>query len=100
MSKSILKASMAIAALAVAGPMMVAPAAAKTCKPYSVAANGEKKVTNLGARISARWHWHRKVLNSTGFVWSTYALASNKYYQCSRSGLKWKCSANARPCKA
>jgi hypothetical protein len=97
---NILRTSMAVAAFAAIMPMLAAPAAAKTCKPYSVSAAGEKKLTNLGARVSARWHWHRKVLKSTGFVWSTYVLASNKYYQCSRSGLKWKCSANARPCKA
>ena len=99
MNKSVLKTSMAVAALVAAVPMMAAPAAAKTCKPYSVSANGEKKVTNLGARVSARWHWHRKVLSATGFVWSTYALASNKFYQCHRTGLKWRCAANAKPCK-
>ncbi len=100
MSSRTLKASLAFAALVAAMPMLTVPAAAKTCKPYSVSAGGEKKLTNLGARVSARWHWHRKVLKSQGFVWSTYVMASNKYYQCSRSGLKWKCSANARPCKA
>lgn len=100
MRPRILKTSLALATLVAVMPMLAAPAAAKTCKPYSVSANGEKKYTNLTARISARWHWHRKVLKNQGFVWSTYALASSKYYQCSRSGLKWKCSANAKPCKA
>jgi hypothetical protein len=100
MSSRILKASFAFAALVAAMPMLAAPAAAKTCKPYSVSATGEKKLTNLAARVSARWHWHRKVLNSEGFVWSTYLMAANKSYQCSRAGVKWKCTARARPCKA
>jgi hypothetical protein len=99
MSKHTLRTAMAVAAIALAFPIMAGPAAAKTCKSFSVAAQGEKKLTNLGARISARWHWHLKVKNTYGFAWSTYALAANKYYQCSKSGLKWRCTAHGRPCK-
>lgn len=75
-------------------------AAAKTCKSFSVAVQGERKTLNLSARASARWHWHRRVLRDHGFVWSTYFMARGKSYSCSRSGLRWRCTAHGRPCRA
>lgn len=86
-------------ALCVAVPLAAATAEAKVCKNYSVSKAGAKKLTNLSARLSARWAWHQHVQGNQGFVWSSYALASSKGFDCHRSGIKWRCEAYGKPCR-
>ncbi len=80
-------------------PVTVTTASAKSCKGYSIGKSGSKKWTNLSARLSARWAWHKYVRNHVGWKWSTYAFARNKGYDCHRTGVKWRCTAYGRPCK-
>lgn len=96
---SIAKATAVALTLCVAIPATATLAQAKVCKSYTVKASGAKKLTNLSARVSARWAWHKKVQHKLGLIWSTYALAKNKGYNCHRVGVKWRCEAYGRPCR-
>ena len=87
-------------ALAATVPMTTSIAHAKTCKSYSVSKSGGKKWTNLSARLSSRTEWRRHVRGKISWTWSVYAMAKNKGYNCKRKGLKWRCTAYGRPCKA
>ena len=87
-------------ALCVVVPASATLASAKVCKPYSASKSGGKKWTNISARISARLDWSKHVRQSNGFVWSMYMMAKNKGFNCHRVGLKWRCTAYGRPCRA
>lgn len=97
--KAIVKAGMFTAAFMMAMPAVSSVAAAKTCKSYYVKVNGDKKYTNLSARVSARTEWRRYVRSHIGFRYRNWAFARNKSFSCWRVGLKWRCKAIARPCK-
>lgn len=94
------KSAIAALVLCAAVPLTTTLASAKVCKSYSISASGDKKVLNLSARVSARWAWHQKVKGQLGFVWSTYMMAKNKGFNCKRVGVKWRCTAYGRPCRA
>ncbi len=93
------KAAATALALCLVAPMTANVAQAKVCKSYSVKKSGGKKLTNISARLSARWAWHKNVKSNQGFVWSTYALAKSKGYDCHRVGIKWRCTAYGDPCR-
>jgi hypothetical protein len=99
MTSTLPKAAAMALALCAAAPLTATMAEAKVCKSYSVGKSGAKKLTNLSARLSARWAWHLQVKGNQGFVWSTYALANAKGYDCHRVGIKWRCEAYGRPCR-
>lgn len=89
----------AILAIGFVLPATATIASAKSCKNYTITKSGGKKWTNISARLSARFTWHKYVKKHKGFVWSTYALAASKGYNCKRSGAKWRCKAYGRPCR-
>lgn len=95
---SISKLSCAALALAML-PIVAQPAAALQCKNSKISISGDKKWTNLSARVSARWKWHRHVKSKYGLVWSTWVRAKNKSYSCHRVRAKWRCTGVARPCR-
>ncbi len=99
-SKALSKSAIAALAALALIPATAGIANAKVCKNYSISKSGDKKWTNLSARVSARWHWHRHVKANKGFVWSTYMMASSKGYDCHRVRAKWRCAAYGRPCRA
>lgn len=94
------KAAAVALALVVTVPLTATVAQAKVCKSYNVSKSGGKKWTNFSARVSARLAWSKWVRQNKGFVWSVYAMAKNKSYSCSRKGVKWRCTAHGRPCRA
>lgn len=97
--KRVLKPAAVALALCAVAPLTASLAEAKVCKSYSINKSGGKKLTNISARLSARWAWHKHVKGNQGFVYSTYALARSKGYDCRRTGIKWRCTAYGRPCR-
>jgi hypothetical protein len=93
--KALVLASLAICALS----LTAHTASALQCKSTKTSVDSKKAWTNLGARANARWKWHRKAKSRYGLVWSTWVRAKSKSYNCHRVRAKWRCTANARPCR-
>jgi hypothetical protein len=83
--------------LALAAP---SPAEARTCAPGLVVGLGNWTLTMAGARFSARLAWSRRARALYGFSYGSWLLADNKRYRCMESGIRERCRAIARPCRA
>lgn len=98
-----LMAAMVLSVTAALAPTLSTPAAAKTCKPYYMTVTGGKRLTNLGARLSARTKWRQSVRTVLGWRWSLWTRARSRHYSCWKEGAifnkRWRCKAIARPCK-
>lgn len=91
-----------LGAAMLAASFMLGTAQAKTCKG-TVSIASSKKITNIAARINAKHRWRSYVAGRWGNIWSFWVLASNKRYDCRKTGpwykRRWICVAKARPCR-
>jgi hypothetical protein len=72
---------------------------AAVCKSATVSALGNWSQTFVGARLSARLAWKRKVRVRYGTRYDTWWRAADKSYGCWSDGGRERCRATARPCR-
>jgi hypothetical protein len=85
--------------LAMAALVNPAEAADRECKSFEVHKTGAAAMTMIGAKYQARKAWRWKVLNNYNKKWSSWNVAANARYSCSKIDGKKRCKAMARPCK-
>ncbi len=75
------------------------PAEAKTCKAYRVAATGDLRPTQFGARRSARRAWSARVKRLVSTKFDTWLFSRGKRYFCKMERGEHRCRAVSTPCR-